>query len=55
MFGLFKNDPKKKLQKEYEKLMSEATELQRKGDIQGFAKKSDEAEQVMKKLEALKS
>jgi len=54
MFGLFKKDPIKKLQKEYEKLMAEATELQRNGDIKGFARKSDEAEAVMKKIEDLR-
>ncbi len=55
MFGLFgKKDPTKKLQKQYQKLMEEATELQRKGDIQAYAKKSEEAEKLMKEIEALR-
>jgi len=55
MFGLFsKKDPAKKLQKQYVKLMEEATTLQRNGDIQGFAKKSEEAESLMKEIEAIK-
>lgn len=55
MFGLFgKKDPTKKLQKQYMKLMEEATELQRKGDIQGYAKKSEEAEKLMEEIEEMK-
>ena len=55
MFGLFgKKDPVKKLQKQYMKLMEEATELQRKGDIQAYAKKSEEAEKLMREIEEIK-
>lgn len=50
MFGLFKNDPKKKLRKQYEKLMEEAMQLQRGGDIKGYAKKMAEAETISKQL-----
>lgn len=53
MFGLFKSDPKKKLQKQYAKLMEEAMQLQRGGDIKGYAKKVAEAEEVSKKLDEL--
>jgi len=53
MFGLFKKDPAKKLEKKYEKLMQEAMELQRGGDIKGYAKKMGEAEEVQKEIEAL--
>lgn len=52
MFGLFNNDPNKKLKKQYEKLMAEAMLLQRKGDIKGYAKKMAEAETVNKQIEA---
>ena len=55
MFGLFKKDPAKQLKAEYAKLLEEARDLQRKGDIKGFAQKSAEAEEVAKKLEALAS
>ena len=52
MFGLFKKDPTKKLKEEYAKLL-EARDLQRKGDIKGFAQKSAEADEVAKKLEEI--
>lgn len=50
MFGLFKSDPQKKLRKQYEKLMEEAMQLQRGGDIKGYAKKMAEAEAISKQL-----
>lgn len=53
MFGLFKKDPAKQLRQQYEKLLEEARDLQRKGDIKGFAQKSAEADEVLKKLESL--
>jgi len=52
MFGLFKKDPAKQLRQRYEKLLEEARDLQRKGDIKGFAEKSAETEEVAKQLEA---
>jgi hypothetical protein len=55
MFGLFKKDPAKQLKEEYAKLLEEARDLQRKGDIKGFAQKSAEAEAVMEKIESLGS
>lgn len=54
MFNLFKKDPVQKLHKKYLKLMEEARDLQRKGDIQAFARKSAEAETVMQEIEDLK-
>lgn len=55
MFGLFKKDPVKKLEKEYSRLLEEAMQLQRGGDIKGFAAKSAEAEAVMKQIEELRA
>ena len=55
MFNLFKKDPSKKLKKQYEKLLVEARDLQRNGDIKGFAKKSAEAEAVMKEIEQMQA
>ncbi len=55
MFKLFRKDPNKKLEKEYQKLLEEAMQLQRKGDIKAYAKKMDEAEQVLKQIEANKN
>ena len=52
MFGLFKSDPTKKLQKQYAAKLTEARDLQRKGDIIGFAEASAEADTLLKQLEA---
>jgi len=46
MFGLFKKDPAKKLQTLYAEKMKQARDLQRKGDIQGYALKVGEAEEI---------
>ncbi|THH41988.1 DUF6435 family protein [Neolewinella litorea] len=54
MFGLFKKDPVKKLEKEYTQLLEEAMQLQRGGDIKGYAAKSAEAEKVMDQIVALR-
>ncbi len=53
MFGLFKKNPEAKLEKEYKRLLKEAMELQRKGDIQGYALKTEEAEKVQLQIEKL--
>ncbi len=53
MFGLFKKDPIKELQKQYQKLMEEAMQIQRSGDIKAYAIKVAEAEEIMKQIEAL--
>ena len=50
MFGLFKKDPIKKLEKQYEQLLEEAMQLQRGGDIKGYAAKTAEAERVMDQI-----
>lgn len=55
MFGLFKKDPVKVLQQQYQKLMEEAMHLQRNGDLKSYALKIAEAEEVMKKIEALRT
>ena len=49
MFG-FKKDPVAKLRKEYEACMKAATDLQRTGDIKGFAEKSEEAATIERRL-----
>lgn len=54
MFGLFKKDPVKALQQQYQKLMEEAMQLQRNGDLKNYALKIAEAEAIMQKLEALR-
>lgn len=53
MFGLFKKDPLKKLQTEYARRLEQARDLQRKGDIKGFADASAEAYELLQQLEAM--
>ncbi|MBX2928450.1 MAG: Lacal_2735 family protein [Saprospiraceae bacterium] len=52
MFGIFKKDPVKVLEQEYRKLMEEAMNIQRTGDLRAYAAKIVEAEEVAKKIEA---
>jgi hypothetical protein len=54
MFGLFKKDPVKKLEKEYEQILEKARDTQRSGDIKGYAKLMDESEELLKKIEEIK-
>ena len=55
MFSLFKKDPVKKLNKQYEKMMLEARDTQRTGDLKLYAKKIAAAEEVAKKINELKA
>lgn len=54
MFGLFKKDPTKKLEKKYLALMEEAMMIQRSGDIKAYSAKVAEAEEVMQAIEKMK-
>lgn len=51
MFKFFKKDPLKKLEKQYLLLLEEAMQIQRKGDIKGFAAKMAEAEEMQQQIE----
>ena len=53
MFGLFKKDPRKKLQTQYEKLLSDAMMLQRSGDIMGYSTVTEEANKVLDQIRLL--
>ena len=55
MFGLFKKNPTKRLEQEYRIMMEEARDIQRSGDLRAYAAKLQEAEEVMKKIEAIKA
>ena len=55
MFGLFNKNPAAKLEKKYDKLLTEARDLQRSGNIQGFAAKTEEAEAIREEIEKLQS
>ena len=52
MFGLFKKDPLKKLQKEYEAKLEEAMHMQRNGKIREYSFLSSEAEEIRLKIES---
>ena len=54
MFGFFKKDPLKKLQKEYEAKLEEAMHMQRNGKIREYSFLSSEAEDIRLKIEATK-
>ncbi len=55
MFGLFKKDPVKKLEKEYEVLMAKAMEIQRSGDLKHYARLIEESENIQMKIHELKN
>lgn len=55
MFGLFKKDPVKKLEKEYEQLMSKARNVQRSGDLRAYAVMIEESENILKKIDELRN
>lgn len=51
MFGLFKKDPLKELQKEYKQKSQEAMQVQRSGDLRAYAVLVEELEGIEKKIE----
>ena len=53
MFGLFKRDPKKKLEKEYRALLLKARDVQRSGDIVAYSAVVAESEVVLSKIKEL--
>ncbi len=55
MFSLLKKNPEKRLNKEYEKLLGRALEYQRKGDIKNYSLLSKQADDILKKIDRLKS
>lgn len=54
MLGFLKGDPKKKLQKDYEKKLTEAMQAQRNGDIRTYSVLTQEAEAMYAKLQEMK-
>ncbi|MEM8485603.1 MAG: DUF6435 family protein [Bacteroidota bacterium] len=54
MLSLFKKNPTKKLEKEYNQLLEKARDAQRSGDIKLFATISAQAEEVWTKIEAIR-
>lgn len=47
MFGMFKRDPKKKLQQAYERKLQAAMEASRNGDMRANATLTEEAEALL--------
>ena len=54
MFGLFKKNPLKELEKQYKKTLTMAMNAQRSGNIQEYARLTEEAEGILKRIDALK-
>ncbi len=55
MFGLFKKDPIKKLEKQYQDKLEEAMHAQRNGDIRSYSMLTKEADTLLKSIEKNKS
>lgn len=54
MFGIFKKDPLQVLNQEYARLTEQARDLQRNGDIKGFAAMTAKADEVFQQIASLK-
>lgn len=54
MFGLFKSNPIKKLEKQYAEQMQKAMEVQRSGDLKLYAKLIAESEDTAAKIQKLR-
>ncbi len=54
MFGIFRSNPVKKLQKRYEALLTSAQEAQRNGDIRRYSELSAEADALYEQIVKLK-
>jgi len=55
MFGLFRKDTIQTRKDKYARLLEQARDLQRNGDIKGFADKTAEAEELWKTIEKMES
>lgn len=55
MFGLFKKDPVKKLEKKHKQMMEEAMRIQRSGDLRLYAEKIEAAEKIEQQILDLKA
>jgi len=53
MLSFFKKDPLKALNKQYLQKLEEAMHAQRNGDIRSYSMLTSEAEDILKKIEAL--
>ncbi len=53
MLSMFKPNPGKKLRKQYSAKLEQAMHAQRKGDIESYSELTYEAEELLKKIQAL--
>ena len=53
MFSFFKKNPRKTLNKQYLQKLEDAMRAQRNGDIRTYSMLTSEAEDILKKMEAL--
>lgn len=53
MFSFFKKDPLKELNKQYMQKLEKAMHAQRNGDIRSYSMLTSEAEDILRKIEAL--
>lgn len=54
MFGLFKKDPTRKLEKEYYATLEKARDIQRSGDIKAYSALMARSEEIWAKIEAIR-
>lgn len=54
MLGIFKRDPVKKLEAEYQKVAQQAMEAQQNGNIELYSKLSQKAEEIGLEIDRLK-
>tara|TARA_R110002095_G_scaffold115473_1_gene100728 strand:+ start:2538 stop:2729 length:192 start_codon:yes stop_codon:yes gene_type:complete len=52
MFGWLRRDPRKKLEDQYARMLVQARDAQRNGNIQGYADLMAEAETILLKIDA---
>jgi len=55
MFGMFRKSPLRKWEQEHQALLTKAFNAQRNGDIRKYSMLTAEAEEILKKIEELKS
>ncbi len=53
MFGFGKKDPAAKLKKQYQEILAQAQQRQRNGDIEGYSRLSQQAEEILKQIDAI--
>jgi len=54
MFKMFRSDPARKLDQQYQSLLQQAMEAQRSGNIKLYSELTDRAEKIGDELEKLK-